>query len=64
MDKQAYDKSAHKMIFEYKHQILNTLREDLVYTYERFDLNLNVLTFDWNMIVQCMFVLLFYMTWP
>ena len=52
MDKQAYGRLVHKKIFECKHQTLNTLIKDWVYTSERFDLNLNVPTFDWNMIMQ------------
>ena len=51
MDNQAYGMLMHKDIFECKHQPLNTLRKKLVYTNERFDLNLNLPTFDWNMIM-------------
>ena len=52
MDKQVYGRLVHKMIFERKHQTLNTLRKDWVYTGEEFDLNLNLPTFDWNMIMK------------
>ena len=56
MDKQAYGRLVHKMIFECKHQTLNTLRKDWVYICEGFDLNLNVPTFDWNMIMQSIYL--------
>ena len=56
MDKQAYGRLVHKEIFEFKHQTLNTLRKDWVYTNEGFNLNLNVPTFDWNMIIQSIYL--------
>ena len=56
MNKQAYGRLVHKMIFERKHQILNTLRKDWVYIGEGFDLNSNVPTFDWNMIIQSIYL--------
>ena len=52
MDKQAYGRLVHKEIFERKHQPLYTLRKNWVYTKEGFDLNLNLPTFDWNMIMK------------
>ena len=56
MDKQAYGRLVHKEIIEFKHQTWNTLRKDWVYTSEGFDLNLNVPTFDWNMIMQSIYL--------